>query len=247
MGPSPAPSSMPSAPPAKFVAVVDGVEHDVPGLGASNRFTDKNLSGNFYIDSVLFQHCPSDATIATHTTCDPSPRWGTQMNLLKSSQENVDLSIGAAILNPILHVRHDGGAGTTRRESITFNDGTVPDAIRIDISIPGVNTTFTLFEGFGGGGRRNEINSDTSIPSGKAFADNNLSASFFGVGWGESHFITEYNQNKSDTSAGLYCHDFVVSGDSDKLIFRTFLMILNDDGTPIQIPHKAVSGYSCCR
>ena len=240
---SPTPSSMTSAPPAKFVAVVDGVEHDVPGLGASNRFTDENLNGNFYIDSVLFQHCPSDATIATFTRCDPSPQWGTTMNLLKSSQENVDLSIGAAILNPILYVRHDGGAGTTSRESA----GLVPDAIRIDISIPGVNAKLTIAEGFGVDGGRNEITSDTSIPSGKAFADNNMSASFFGVGWGESHFITEYNQNKSDASAGLYCHDFAVSGDSNRLIFRTFLVILHDDGTPIQIPHKEVGGYSCCR
>lgn len=245
---SPAPS-MSSAPPAKFIAVVGDVEYDVPGLGAMNRFTNENLDGNFYIDSVLFQHCPSDATVAAHTTCDPSPQWGTQMNLLKSSQKEIDLSIGAAILSPILHVRHNGGAGTTRRESVRFHDGGVTDAISIDISIPNVNTTFTISEGFGKGGLRNEITSDTSIPSGKAFAENNLSASFFGVGWGESHFITEYNQSKSDAATGLYCHDFVVAqrGDSDKLIFRTFLVILKDDGTPIQIPHKVVSGYSCCR
>jgi hypothetical protein len=239
---------MTQVPPAKFVAQIGAAEHVADVF---KKFTSNDIEGNFYIDAVMFGHCPTSETQLKDNgdECSSVSPWSSQsVNLLKASRADIDLTVGNAILNPILMVRHSGGnkLGTIRKAHTVHYGLTIPDAIRIDVVVAG--STFTITEGFGIDGR-NEIHSDTNIPSGKAFSENNMATSFFGVGWGDSHFINNFNTSKSDPTTGLYAYDFHVAENpnGDKLFFRTYLKVLQDDLSPIVIPSRATTGHPCCR
>ena len=220
-------------------------------LTTTSRFTATHDAGNFYIRSVFYQHCASTETSSAHRGECSSTRlgWGATANLLKETNVNIDLTKGIGILNPSLQIRHNGGdpIGTVRRESVTFDSGlTIPDAARIDIVIEG--TTFVIAEGFDTHGR-NVYDGDPSTLSGKAFVDKNMKSNFFAVGWGEPHFVTDFNQAKSNPSNGLYVYDFIVAindENQDTLFYRTYLKLMNDDGSPIILTYAPSSGYLCC-
>ena len=254
--------------PAKFIAIVDNIEYEMPNF---QKFSSKFLDGNFYVDAVLLSYCPSDHVQEQHMgdDCSETLRYDGSTNLLKSVDVNI-LSTGTYTLNPLLYIRHSGGVpiGTVFRERVDFESSglIVEDAFRIRVSVPAsrgpmassspVSSSpvsykpldeFVLVEGFSEHGR-NELFVDLNIPSGKALDDNRLQTSFFQQGSGSAHFLTDYNRDKSSVGTGLYAYDFEVSSNhnGNKLVFRTFLMLLDDDGNPIQLEYKRQRGHACC-
>ena len=237
----------PTLPASKFIAVVDGEERSVQSF---KRFQSNRPDGNFYINNVYYNHCPLSTTRGKQGDCAEEMPYSTSADLLTNRQHNlssVDVKKGVGILNPQIYVRHSGGSalGTVRMERTQFPNGlAIPAAISVDITVG--STTFTIAEGFGKDGR-NEIVASEATASGRAFTDTGMANKFFSVGWGAEHHVTDFVTSASSPSEGIYAYDFVVASlSNDRLVYRTYLQLLEDDKTPIVLSYAPSTGYTCC-
>ena len=235
-------------PQSKWVSIeLSGRETNVT---AFKRLTSSNAKGNYYIDSVYFQVCPERGHYATQKllkACNggkPTANWSSSINLLSSTSVDISastLASSTAILNPVLYVRFQGGdpLGKTRRVlsgSVQVNQVTVKVGAQ----------SYQIVEGLGGNGQVNKFNVDTSTPDGKLA--NSIKSSLFAVGWGQDQIVNNFNKPESDPSNGVYAYDFQVSQNSSgaRLVYRTYLILKEDDNTAVTLSQESTNGYTCC-